>query len=69
MSFDTVSYIMGNKGGYTKGYDAGHDAGYTEGYSEGYEQGEEDGASVVIIEGGITCTDANNDGNVVITEG
>lgn len=65
MSFDTASYIMGNKGGYTKGYDAGHDAGY----AEGYEQGEEDGASVVVIEGGITCTDANNDGNVVITEG
>lgn len=37
-------------------------------YIMGYENGSSDGEGNVVIEGGITCTDANNDGNIVITE-
>lgn len=37
-------------------------------YLMGYKKGEVEGASEVIIEGGVTCTDPNNDGNVVIEE-
>lgn len=47
MNFDTVSYIIGYKGGYNKG--------------------EVEGASMVVIEGGVTCTDDGN-GNITITE-
>lgn len=59
--FDAVSYIIGNKSGYGNGYDAGYDAGY--------EEGEAQGAGEIIITGSITCTDANHDGNIIITEG
>lgn len=51
--FDAISYIIGEKSGYGKGY----------------EDGEEQGSGEVVITGSITCTDPNNDGNVIITEG
>lgn len=41
---------------------------YVMGKTKGYSKGYEDGQGIVIIESGITCTDADNDGNVVITE-
>ena len=37
-------------------------------YIMGHTDGVIDGTGDVIIEGGITCTDPNSDGNVVITE-
>ena len=33
-----------------------------------YLMGQTDGKGEVIIEGSVTCTDPNNDGNVVIEE-
>ena len=44
MSFDTVSYIMGQGNGYEKGYGSGVEAA----------------TGVVVIENGITCTDDGN---------
>ena len=44
MSFDAVSYIIGNK----------------KGYGDGYEQGVIDGASDIVLTGSITCTDDGN---------
>lgn len=37
-------------------------------YIIGYTKGVADGTTNVVLEGGITCTDPNSDGNVVITE-
>ena len=42
---------------------------YLMGKKNGYAKGEEEGKSNVVIEGAVTCTDPNSDGNVVITEG
>lgn len=33
-----------------------------------YLMGKKNGTGDVVIEGGVTCTDPNNDGNVVIEE-
>lgn len=55
--FDQEAYVMGQKSGYRKGYE------------EGYEEGEAQGAGEVVITGSITCTDPDNDGNIIITEG
>jgi len=37
-----------------------------EAYIMGFEAGK--GKGVIVLEGGITCTDENSDGNIVITE-
>lgn len=39
-----------------------------ESYEMGCSKGRKEGQGHVVIETGITCTDANSDGNVVITE-
>lgn len=53
MSFDTVSYIMGNKTGYSKGYDAGYDAGTESG--------------VIVLQGSLQASDDGN-GLITLTE-
>lgn len=53
MSFDVVSYVMGDKSGFGRGYE------------EGYEEGSQ--AGVVVIESGVNCTD-DGDGNITIEE-
>lgn len=52
MSFDTISYILGNKNGYGKGY------------ASGYEDGERDAGEIITIQGSLFATD---DGNGLIT--
>ena len=37
-------------------------------YILGFIKGKSEGSKNVVIEGGINCTDANTDGNIVITE-
>lgn len=44
MSFDTVSYILGNKSGYNKGY----------------EEGERDAGEVIVLQGSLFATDDGN---------
>ena len=53
MSFDAVSYIMGNKSGYNKGYDEGYDAGTESG--------------IIVLEGALYATDDGN-GIITLTE-
>lgn len=40
----------------------------TTSYILGHAKGKADATGTVIVEGGITCSDPNNDGNVIITE-
>ena len=53
MSFDTTSYIIGNKSGYKKGYDAGYDAGTESG--------------IIVLQGTLVATDDGN-GIITLTE-